>query len=250
MDNVLQDRTAVVTGAAKGIGAGIAAALAAAGASVVVNYRTDTAAADRVVKEITEAGGRALAVRADVGRRDEVAALFTAAREAFGPVDVLVNNAATYTFAPLAGITEEDYRRQIDTNLWGTLLTMQALTAQDDLGPASIINLSTAGTSSHPPYSALYVATKSAVNSVTLVAAKELAPRGIRVNAIAPSVSDTDGTRAMGFIGSPLADAAIADIPLGRLGTPDDYGPVAVFLASPAARWVTGDILFVSGGQR
>jgi 3-oxoacyl-[acyl-carrier protein] reductase len=250
MDTLLQNRTAIVTGAAKGIGAGIATALAAAGARVVVNYRSDATGADHVVKQITAAGGTALAVAADVRRRDDVAALFTAAREAFGPVDILVNNAAVYAFGPLTAITEDDYREQIDTNLWGTLLTMQALAAQDDLGEASIINLSTAGTASHPLYSALYVATKSAVNSATLIAAKELAPRGIRVNAIAPSVSDTDGTRAMGFIGSPMADAAIADIPLGRLGTPDDYGPVAVFLASPAARWVTGDILFASGGQR
>ncbi|WP_203899123.1 SDR family NAD(P)-dependent oxidoreductase [Virgisporangium aliadipatigenens] len=250
MNDTLHHRTAVVTGAAKGIGAGIATALAAAGAPVVVNYRTDDTAAERVVRNITEAGGRAVAVRADVTRRGEVSALFAAAREAFGPVRVLVNNAGVYTFAPFTDVTEEDYRRQVDTNLWGTLLTMQAMAAQNDIDDGAIINLSTAGTVGHPPYSAMYVATKSAVNSVTLIAAKELAPRGIRVNAIAPSPSDTDGTRAMGFVGSPQADATVAGIPLGRLGTPEDYGPVAVFLASPAARWITGDVLLVSGGQR
>jgi 3-oxoacyl-[acyl-carrier protein] reductase len=249
--NTLQNRTALVTGASKGIGAAIAPALAAAGAAVVVNYNTDAAGAERVVKEIVGSGGRALAVRADISHREEVEGLFAAAREAFGPVDVLVNNAAVVTFAPLAAITDADYRRQVDTNFWGTLLTMQALAAQDDLGPtASIINVSTAGTSSHPPASAIYVGTKSAVNSATRVAAKELAPRGIRVNAIAPSSSDTEGTRAMGFVGSPLADAAVDEIPLGRLGTPDDYAPVVVFLASEAARWITGEVLFVSGGQR
>ncbi len=249
--NELQDRTALVTGAAKGIGAHLATALATAGASVIVNYRTDAAGAERVVKEIRTAGGRAIAVQGDVGRRDDVRALFSTAREAFGPVDVLVNNAAVVTFAPLSGVTEEDFHRQVDTNFLGPVLTMQAFAAQEDLGPsASIVNVSTAGTSSHPAYTAVYVGTKSALNSITRIVAKELAPRGIRVNAVAPSASDTDGTRASGFIGSPAADAAIAEIPLGRLGTPEDYGPVVTFLASDAARWITGEVLFVSGGQR
>ncbi len=251
MEITLQDRTAVVTGAAKGIGASIAEALAAAGAAVVVNYRTDEAAAQRVVARITAAGGRALAVRADVGRGEDVAELFAAARKAYGVVDLLVNNAAVVTFAPLGAVSEADWRRQTDTNLWGPMQTMQALIGQPDLrGPASVINVSTAGTTSHPPYSAAYVASKAGLEAATLVAAKELGPRGIRVNTIAPSVSDTDGTRAMGFIGSPLADAAVTEIPLGRLGTPDDYGPVAVFLASDAARWVSGALIHVSGGQR
>jgi 3-oxoacyl-[acyl-carrier protein] reductase len=128
---------------------------------------------------------------------------------------------------------------------------MQAFAAQEDLGPsASIVNVSTAGTSTHPAYSTVYVATKSALNSATRIVAKELAPRGIRVNAVAPSASDTDGTRAMGFVGSPAAEAAIAEIPLGRLGTPEDYGPVVTFLASDAARWITGEVVFASGGQQ
>jgi 3-oxoacyl-[acyl-carrier protein] reductase len=246
----LKNRTALVTGASKGIGARIATELAAAGAAVVVNYRTDRAGADRVVREIAEAGGRALAVRADVARTEDVAELFAAGREAFGTVDVLVNSAGVYDFAPLGGYTEEQYRRMADTNLWGPVLTMQALIAQPDLGPASVINVSTAGTTSLPAYAGLYVATKAALEAVSVIAAKELGPRGIRVNAIAASVSDTDGTRAMGFIGSPLADQAVSGIPLGRLGTPDDYGPVVVFLASEAARWVTGALIHVSGGQR
>lgn len=249
--NELQNRTALVTGAAKGIGANIAAALAAAGAAVVVNYRADAVGAARVVEEITAAGGKAIAVRGDVGRRSDVDALFAAAREAFGPVDVLVNNAGVATFAPLSAVTEDDVHRQVETNFLGPLLTMQAFAAQDDLGPsASVVNVSTAGTSTHPAFSAVYVGTKSALNSATRVVARELAPRGIRVNAVAPSASDTDGTRATGFPGSPAADAAVAEIPLGRLGTPADYGPVVTFLASDAARWITGEVLFASGGQR
>jgi 3-oxoacyl-[acyl-carrier protein] reductase len=185
-----------------------------------------------------------------VSQAAEVAELFRAARHAFGPVDILVNNAGIYSFAPLTAVSASDFEQQVGTNVLGTLLTMQAFAGQGDLGTASIVNLSTAGTMSHPPYAGLYVATKSAVNALTLVAAKEFAARGIRVNAIAAGVSDTDGTRAMGFIGSAQAQQAVADIPLGRLGTPDDYGPVVTFLASDAARWITGDILLVSGGQR
>jgi 3-oxoacyl-[acyl-carrier protein] reductase len=248
--NTLQNRTAVVTGAAKGIGAGIAAHLAAAGAKVVVNYRSDEAAAARVVASIISLGGQAIAVRADVSQAAQVAELFQAARHAFGPVDILVNNAGVYSFAPLTDVGANDFEQQVNTNVLGTLLTMQAFAGQDDLGPASIVNVSTAGTMSHPPYAGLYVATKSAVNSLTVVAAKEFAARGIRVNAIAAGVSDTDGTRAMGFTDSAQAQQAVAEIPLGRLGTPDDYGPVVAFLASDAARWITGDILLVSGGQR
>jgi 3-oxoacyl-[acyl-carrier protein] reductase len=245
---ILQNRTALVTGASKGIGAQIAAELAAAGARVVVNYRADQAGADRVVQKIVEAGGSALAVPADVARAEEVETLFGAAREAFGTVDVLVNNAAVFEFAPLGGYTEQQYRSATDTNFWGPMLTMQALIAQPGLGPAAIINVSTAGTTTLPPYASLYVATKAALNAATVIAAKELGPRGIRVNAIAPGNSDTDGTRAMGFIGSPMADEVVAATPLGRLGAPDDYGQVVVFLASDAARWITGTLLHVSGG--
>ena len=246
----LSGRTALVTGASKGIGARIAIELAAAGASVIVNYRTDQAGAERVVKQITEAGGRALPVGADVARSGDVASLFTTARQAFGPVDVLVNNAGVVEFLPLGAYTEEQYRRTTDTNFWGPMLTMQALVGQSDVGAASIINVSTAGTTTLPAYASLYVATKAALNAATVIAAKELGPRGIRVNAIAPGVSDTEGTRAMGFVGSPLAEQAVTEIPLGRLGRPDDYGPVVVFLASEAARWITGAIVHVSGGQR
>ncbi|MET0424764.1 MAG: SDR family oxidoreductase [Actinoplanes sp.] len=246
----LNTRTAIVTGASKGLGAGIAASLAEAGAAVVVNYRGDEAAADRVVQEITAKGGRAVAVQADVANEDDVSRLFATARATYGPVDVLVNNAAVVAFGPLSAITADEFRRQIDTNLYGTILTTQALAAQDDLGAASIINVSTAGTLSHPAYAGLYVATKAAVNAFTLVAAKELGPRGIRVNAIAPGPSDTEGTRALGYPGSDQEAAAVATTPLGRTGVPNDYGPVVTFLASADANWITGDVILVSGGMR
>jgi 3-oxoacyl-[acyl-carrier protein] reductase len=243
-------RTAIVTGASKGLGAAIARSLAQAGAAVVVNYRGDAKGAGQVVAAITASGGRAIAVQADVASSDDVRRLFEAAREAYGPVNVLVNNAAVATFAPLSGITEDEFQREMTTNLLGTILTTQALASQDDIGAASVINVSTAGTVSHPPYASLYVASKSAVNAFTIVAARELGPRGIRVNAIMPGPSDTEGTRAMGYAGSDQEAQAIAATPLGRTGTPDDYGPLVAFLASDDARWITGDVILASGGMR
>lgn len=244
------NRTAIVTGASKGIGAGIARSLGEAGAAVVVNYRSDAAGAERVVEAVRSAGGQAIAVAGDVSVEADVLALFDAARDEFGPVDVLVNNAGVATFAPVAAITADDYRRQMDTNFWSVVLTTQALAAQDDVDGASIINVSTGGTLQFPAYGSMYVATKSAVESFTIIAAKELGPRGIRVNGIAPGPSATEGTTASGFVGSDLESASILATPLGRSGRPEDYGPVAVFLASDAARWVTGDVILVSGGQR
>jgi 3-oxoacyl-[acyl-carrier protein] reductase len=246
----LENHTAIVTGAGRGIGAGIASALAAAGAAVVVNYRTEASGAERVVQSIVSAGGRALAVRADVRRGDEVAALFAATRTAFGAVNLLVNNAVVARFQPLTAVTEEDYRQQFDTNVWGAVLTIQEMAAQEDLGSASILNISTADTTLHPLHGSTYVATKAALETTTIIAAKELGPRGIRVNAIAPSFTDTESTREAGVVGSPRAAQLISGIALGRAGTPEDYGPVAVFLASDAAHWITGAVIHVSGGQR
>lgn len=246
----LEGRTALVTGGSKGIGAGIAESLAAAGAAVIINYARDHAAAQNVVDNITASGGRALAVQADVSRAADVTRLFTAAHTAFGPVHILVNNAGTYTFAPLGGITEAEFHRQFDLNVLGPFLTMQAFARQSEADGGAIINISTSGISANSPYTALYTATKSALTSATSVVAKELAARRIRVNTIAPSGSDTEGTRAMGFVGSDAAAQMTAQIPLGRLGVPEDIGPVAVFLASEDARWITGDVIFASGGHR
>lgn len=246
----LTNRTAVVTGSGKGIGAGIALSLAAAGAAVVVNYVRDAAGAEAVVARIEAAGGRAVAVQADVSDPADVTRLFARAQQEFGTVDVLVNNAAVVAFGPVEGITVEEFHREVGTNLLATVLTTQAFAGQPGLTGGSIVNVSTAGTSSLPAHAGLYVATKAAVEAFTVITAKEFGPRGIRVNAIAPSASDTDGTRAAGFVGSEAAAATVASIPLGRLGEPGDYGPVVTFLASEDARWITGDVLLVSGGQR
>jgi 3-oxoacyl-[acyl-carrier protein] reductase len=246
----LQGRVAIVTGAAKGIGAGIALALADAGAAVAVNYAHDLAGARNVVEKITANGGRALAVQADVREADQIVGLFDQTRDTFGPVRVLVNNAAAYTFQPLEAITEDEFHRQFNTNVLGPFLTMREFAKQPEADGGSIINISTAGISNNPPTMALYTATKSAVTSATLVVAKELAARGIRVNAIAPGGTDTEGARSAGFIGTDAEAAMIAQTPLGRMGLPEDIGPVAVFLASDDARWITGDVIFASGGHR
>jgi 3-oxoacyl-[acyl-carrier protein] reductase len=243
-------RTAIVTGASKGIGAGIAKALAASGAAVAVNYRGDAEGADRVVADITAAGGRAIAVQADVARRDDVNRLFARAREEFGPVDILVNNAGAAAFVPVTGVTEEQFQHEFGTNLLGPVLTTQALADQGDIGAASVVNVSSAGALTHPPMTALYTASKAALNAFTVVAAKELGPRGIRVNAIMPGPSDTEGARGLGSDWDAFEAQMAAATPLGRMARPDDYGPIVAFLASDDAQWITGDVMLASGGLR
>jgi 3-oxoacyl-[acyl-carrier protein] reductase len=245
----LADKVAIVTGASKGIGAGIARALAAEGAAVVVNYASSKAGADAVVSEITAAGGKAIAVQGDVSKADQAQGLVDAAIQAFGRLDVLVNNSGIYEFASLEDTTEELYRRTFDVNVLGVLLTTQA--AAKHLGEgASVINISSAVTSLYTPNSAVYTGTKGAVDAITGVLANELGPRKIRVNAINPGVVETEGTHSAGFVGSEFFEAIIGDTPLGRVGKPDDIAAIAVFLASDDARWLTGEKLTASGGLR
>lgn len=245
----LAGKVAVVTGASKGIGAGIARALAAEGAAVVVNYASSKAGAEALVAEITGAGGKAVAVQADVSKADQAQVLIDAAVKAFGRLDVLVNNSGIYEFAPIEEVTEDQYRRIFDINVLGVLLTTQA--AAKHLGEGgSVINISSAVTSLLPPHSAVYTGTKGAVDAITGVLAKELGPRRIRVNAINPGIVETEGTHAAGFIGSEFESGAVAQTPLGRTGQPGDIAGVAVFLASDDARWLTGEKITASGGLR
>ena len=246
----LSGKTAVVTGASKGIGAGIAKGLAAEGAAVVVNYASSKEGADRVVAEITAKGGKAIAVHADVATEADVKKLFAETKRAFGRLDILVNNAGIYNLQPLENVTEADFHRHFNTNVLGLILaTREAATLLDDEG-GSIINVSSVVSTLNPPHSVVYTATKGAVDSVTRVLAKELGPRRIRVNAINPGVIETEGTQAAGVIGSDFEKQAIAMTPLGRIGQPDDVTPVAVFLASDDSRWITGETLVASGGFR
>lgn len=245
----LAGKVAIVTGASKGIGAAIARDLAAAGAAVVVNYATSKEGADRVVAAIQAAGGEATAVRADVSTKAEIAALFDAARRAFGRVDVLVNNAGRYEFAPLGQVTEAHFHAQFDLNVLGPILAAQQ--AAEHFGPegGSIINISSLVGLSPMANATVYSATKAALDAVTKSLAKELGPRKIRVNAINPGLIETEGVQASGLLGSDFHVQMLARTPLGRGGRPDDIGPIAVFLAADDSRWVTGSTLAAAGGM-
>lgn len=247
MSNQLTGKVAVVTGASKGIGAAIAKALAAQGAAVVVNYASSQAGADTVVAAIIAAGGRAVAAKGDVSKTAEAQAIIDVAITAFGRLDILVNNSGVYEFSPIADITEAQFRRMFDINVLGLLLTTQA--AVKHLGEgASIINIGSTVTTMLPPDSTIYTGTKGAVDAITGVLAMELGPRRIRVNTISPGMVETEGSHAAGFIGSPFETDVVAQTPLGRVGQPEDIADVAVFLASDASRWLSGERLSASGG--
>ncbi len=246
--NRLSGKTAVVTGASKGIGAGIAKGLAAEGAAVVVNYASSKDGADRVVADIKAKGGKAIAVQGDVAKAADVEKIFAETKKAFGRLDILVNNAGVYNLLPLEEVTEADFHRHFNINVLGLLLaTKEAAKLFGDEG-GSVINIGSVASDLTPPNSVVYTATKGAVDAVTRVLAKELGPRKIRVNSINPGVIETEGTHAVGVIGGDFEKQFVAQTPLGRTGQPDDIAPVAVFLASDDARWVTGDTLAVSGG--
>ena len=246
----LKGKVAIVTGASKGIGAGIAKAFAAAGASVVVNYSSSKEGADRVVSEIKNEGGKAVAVQGSVAKAADVERLFTETKKAFGRLDVLVNNAGIYDFAPLEGVTEEEFHRQFNTNVLGLLLATREAVKYFGPNGGSVINVGSTASSVTPPNTVVYTATKGAVDAVTGVLAKELGPKKIRVNSINPGGVETEGTRTAGVIGSDFEKQLVSQTPLGRFGQPQDIAPVAVFLASEASGWLTGERLHVSGGLR
>lgn len=244
----LEGKVAVVTGASKGIGAAIAKRLAADGASVVVNYATSRRGAEKVVTDITNAGGKAIAVGASVAKEDEVHALFAETQKVFGKVDILVNNAGVYGFAPLEDVTADEYKRQYDTNVLGLLITTKAALPLFPAAGGSVINISSVVSTLAPAAASVYASTKGAVDTITKTLAKELAPRSIRVNAINPGLVITEGTHAAGIVDSDFERTAIAATPLGRAGQPEDIAPPVSFLASDEARWITGETIFVSGG--
>src|SRR5471030_2446761 len=210
----LAGKVALVTGASKGIGAGIAKELAAQGASVVVNYASSAAGAQRVVDAITQAGGKAIAVQADIADPAALERLFAAAKEAYGHLDILVNNAGVYAFGPIETVTKEAISAMFETNVTGLLL-----------------------------------ATKAALNSITRSLAKELGPKGIRVNAINPGVVVTEGFKAAELEGD-FEQFMISQTPLGRSGQPEDIATLVAFIASSDAGWVTGSLIDAAGGWR
>jgi 3-oxoacyl-[acyl-carrier protein] reductase len=250
MSKNLEGQVAVVTGASKGIGAAIAEQLAAAGAAVVVNYAKSRAGAEAVVQRITKAGGKAVAVQADVSKVDDIRRLFAETKKAYDKLNILVNNAGIYEFAPLEEITAEHFHKQFDLNVLGLLLTTQEAVKHFGSAGGSVINLSSVAVTLAPPNAAVYSGTKAAITAITRSLAKELGPRNIRVNAVGPGVIETEGLHATGISGSDFERQAQAQTPLGRIGQPRDIAPAVAFLASPESSFITGETLYVTGGLR
>jgi 3-oxoacyl-[acyl-carrier protein] reductase len=247
MNMKLTGKIAVVTGASSGIGAGIAKGLGAEGATVIVNYSSSKTGADAVVASIEAAGGKAVAIHADVSNSADVTRLFDQVKADYGKVDVLVNNAGFAIFEMVADLTEEAFHKQFNVNVLGYFLAIrEALKHFGETG--SIINISSI--LSTDPYlaSSVYAATKGAVDTMTFALARELGPRGIRVNSILPGHTNTPATD--GNFAGELGVKLLAGTPLGRFGEPEDIAPVAVFLASDEAHWVTGESIRAAGGVR
>jgi 3-oxoacyl-[acyl-carrier protein] reductase len=248
----LEGKVAVVTGASKGIGASIAKHLAAEGASVVVNYSSSKEGADRVVMQIEKNGGKAIAVQANAAKKADIERLFAETKKAFGKLDILVNNAGIYDMKPIEEVTEEHFHKQFDLNVLGLILATKEAVKYFDAAGGSVINISSVVSTLTPPGASVYSATKGAVDSVTRSLAKEMGARNIRVNAINPGMVETEGTKTVGVTDkeNPMRKQIEAMTPLGRIGQPQDIAPVAVFLASADAAWITGETLRVAGGLR
>jgi len=243
----LQGKVALVTGASKGIGAAIARELAARGAAVAVNYSGSKAAAEKLVAEIAGNGGKAIAVQANLSDPASIGPLVETVVEKLGPIDTLVNNAGIYEFGPLDQVTPEHFHKQFNLNVLGLLLVTKAAVPRFNPAGGSIINIGSVVASGFAN-SAVYSATKGAVNTITGSLSKELGPRKIRVNALNPGLIETEGTQAAGFIGSEFANQAAAQTPLGRIGQPSDIATVAAFLASDDSGWLSGQTVYASGG--
>lgn len=241
-----ESRTAIITGASKGIGAALAKRLAADGFQTIVNYAASAAEAEAVAAAIAAAGGSAKAIRADVSDARAVRMLFDQAEAAFGPVDVLVNNAGIIKLSPLAQVENEDFQSLVAINLTGPFNGMREGAKRLREG-GRIINLSTSIIGAYLPAHGVYVATKAAVEGMTHVLAKELGPRRITVNAVAPGPVATE----LFFTGrsDEFVQRLVGDIPLGRLGEPEDIARVVSFLASPESGWISGQVIKANGGR-
>src|SRR5215510_14158639 len=246
----LNGKVAVVTGASKGIGAGIAKEFAAEGASVVVNYASAKQDADRVVDEISKRGGKAIAIQGNVAKKPDVERLFAEAENAFGKIDIVVNNAGVYEFVPLEEVTEQQFHRMFDTNVLGMLLATQEALKHFKADGGSIINIGSLASSLTPPTAVVYNATKGAVDAITRTLAKELGPRKIRVNSINPGMVVTEGAVAGGYTEGDMRKTFESLTPLGRVGETDDISPAAVFFASDDSKWITGEAVIIAGGLR
>jgi len=246
----LKNKVAVVTGASKGIGASIAKHFAAEGAKVIVNYVSSKEGADSVVKEITDNGGTAISIQADVSKEADVTRLFEETKKAFGMLDILVNNAVFQQFLPIEQASPEAFHQHFNVNVLGPVLTIQAsLKLFGDKG-GTIINISSGASKSPMAGVSLYSATKAALDAITISLSKELGAKKVRINSILPGATETEGATSAGVTaGSEYEKIFIANTPLGRRGQPEDIAKAAVFLASDDAAWITGEQISVSGGM-
>src|SRR5450432_4611942 len=246
----LKNKVAVISGASKGIGASIAKHFAAEGAKVVVNYASSKEGADSVVKEITDNGGRAIAVQGDVSKEADVIRLFEETKKAFGTLDILVNNAAHQAYLPIGQVSVETFHQHFNVNVLGAILTIQAsLKLFSDKG-GNIINISSGASKMPMAGVSLYSATKAALDAITISLSKELGAKNIRVNSILPGATETEGASSAGVTtGSEAETMFVANTPLGRRGRPKDIAKAVVFLASDDAAWITGEQISVSGGM-
>ena len=249
MSKKLENKVVIVTGASKGIGAAIAKQMGAEGANVVVNYASSLDDAEKVVSEITSAGGTAIAVQGDVSKSADVKRLFEETRKTYGELDILVNNAGIYWAEPLEDFKEDSYRKMFDINVLGTLLTAQESLKLFKEKGGSIINISSIVSKDAAPTLSVYGASKAAMSLITTVLSKELAPKNIRVNSVLPGMVLTEGQATMGMVqGNPFVEVVTGRTALGRLATPEDVGNMAVFLSTDAASIITGQEIEVSGG--
>lgn len=247
----LKNKVAIVTGASKGIGAGIAKAFAREGAKVVVNYASSKEAADKVVKVITDNGGTAISVQADVSKEADVNRLFEETKKTFGTsLDILVNNAAYQGYTPIEQVSAESFHQHFNVNVLGAILAIQSsLKLFGDKG-GNIINISSGSSKMPLPTASLYSSTKAALDAITISLSKELGAQNIRINSILPGATETEGATNAGVTkGSEYETMFIAKTPLGRRGQPEDIAKAAVFLASDDAAWITGEQISVSGGM-
>jgi len=245
----LQGKVALVTGASKGIGAAIAKELAAQGAAVAVNYSGSKAAAEKVVDDIKKAGGKAIAVQANVSDPGAIEPLVSKVVKEFGPISILVNNAGIYEFSPLEQITPEHFHKHFNLNVLGLLLVTQAAVKHFSPAGGSVINISSVAADGVPNGS-VYSATKGAVDTISASLAQELGPKKIRVNSLNPGMVETEGVHAAGFIGSEFEKSVAARTPFGRIGQPQDIATAAALLASDDSGWINGQAIHAAGGAR
>lgn len=246
--NKLTNKVALVTGASKGIGAAIATYFAAEGAKVVVNYASSQDGADRVVKAITDGGGTAIAVQADVANEADVRRLFAETKAAFGTLDILVNNAGVYVYEPIENVSLDTFHQHFNINVLGPVLTIQAALSLFGAAGGTVINISSEASKMSMATGSVYSASKAALDSITVSLSKELGAKNVRINSILPGSVETEGTHSAGIRGSDFEKQLIAQTPLGRIGQPADIAKMAVFLASDDASWITGEKISVSGG--